>query len=164
MSLSIFLYLCWPYVFLLLCLICSSLLPDSFLTVILSPFLNHSVFDFYSLAFGFLPLPWTFFFFNLGLDRKLFCCAGDIVILVKPLVVSKGDRGFLTTTSLLAVDGTDKPEELLYVITSPPRFGQVEYVRYPGVPITSFSQMDIAGQTVCYVHKSKAAVSRDTFR
>ncbi|XP_032163780.1 FRAS1-related extracellular matrix protein 1 isoform X2 [Mustela erminea] len=88
---------------------------------------------------------------------------GDIVILVKPLVVSKGDRGFLTTTSLLAVDGTDKPEELLYVITSPPRFGQVEYVRYPGVPITSFSQMDIAGQTVCYVHKSKAAVSRDTF-
>ncbi|XP_047556906.1 FRAS1-related extracellular matrix protein 1 [Lutra lutra] len=89
---------------------------------------------------------------------------GDIVILVKPLVVSKGDRGFLTTTSLLAVDGTDKPEELLYVITSPPRFGQVEYVRYPGVPITSFSQMDIAGQTVCYVHKSKAAVSRDTFR
>ncbi|XP_032736459.1 FRAS1-related extracellular matrix protein 1 [Lontra canadensis] len=89
---------------------------------------------------------------------------GDIVILVKPLVVSKGDRGFLTTTSLLAVDGTDKPEELLYVITSPPRFGQVEYVRYPGVPITSFSQMDIARQTVCYVHKSKAAVSRDTFR
>ncbi|XP_027963091.1 FRAS1-related extracellular matrix protein 1 isoform X2 [Eumetopias jubatus] len=47
---------------------------------------------------------------------------GDIVILVKPLVVSKGDRGFLTTTTLLAVDGTDKPEELLYVITSPPRF------------------------------------------
>ncbi|XP_072697497.1 FRAS1-related extracellular matrix protein 1 isoform X1 [Canis lupus baileyi] len=89
---------------------------------------------------------------------------GDIVILVKPLVVSKGDRGFLTTTTLLAVDGTDKPEELLYVITSPPRYGQVQYVRYPGVPITSFSQMDIAGQTVCYVHKSKAAVSRDTFR
>nr|XP_035930108.1 FRAS1-related extracellular matrix protein 1 isoform X1 [Halichoerus grypus] len=89
---------------------------------------------------------------------------GDIAILVKPLVVSKGDRGFLTTSTLLAVDGTDKPEELLYVITSPPRYGQVEYVRYPGVPITSFSQMDIAGQTVCYVHKRKAAVSRDTFR
>lgn len=154
-----------------MCFSCCVLSPPVFclillLTIILSTFLNHSSFDFYSLAFGFLPLPWTFFFFffNLGLDRKLFCCAGDIVILVKPLVVSKGDRGFLTTTSLLAVDGTDKPEELLYVITSPPRFGQVEYVRYPGVPITSFSQMDIAGQTVCYVHKSKAAVSRDTFR
>ncbi|EPY74767.1 FRAS1 related extracellular matrix 1 [Camelus ferus] len=89
---------------------------------------------------------------------------GDIVILAKPLVVSKGDRGFLTTSTLLASDGTDKPEELLYVITSPPRHGQVEYVRYPGVPITSFSQMDIAGQTVCYVHKSTAAVHRDSFR
>ncbi|KAK2495096.1 hypothetical protein MC885_000941 [Smutsia gigantea] len=89
---------------------------------------------------------------------------GDIVILTKPLVVPKGGRGFLTTTTLLAVDGTDKPEELLYVITYPPRHGQVEYARYPGVPITSFSQMDIAGQTVCYVHKSKAPVSGDTFR
>uniref|UniRef100_A0A8C0WGN4 FRAS1-related extracellular matrix protein 1 n=1 Tax=Castor canadensis TaxID=51338 RepID=A0A8C0WGN4_CASCN len=89
---------------------------------------------------------------------------GDLVILTKPLMVSKGDRGFLTTTTLLAVDGTDKPEELLYVITSPPQYGQVEYVRYPGVPIASFSQMDIAGQTVCYVHKSKSAVHSDSFR
>nr|XP_012625103.1 FRAS1-related extracellular matrix protein 1 isoform X3 [Microcebus murinus] len=89
---------------------------------------------------------------------------GDIVILTKPLVVSKGDRAFLTTTTLLAVDGTDKPEELLYVITSPPRHGQLEYVRYPGVPITSFSQMDVAGQTVCYIHKGKEPVPSDTFR
>ncbi|KAF7465030.1 hypothetical protein GHT09_005345 [Marmota monax] len=89
---------------------------------------------------------------------------GDIVLLAKPLVVSKGDRGFLTTATLLAVDGTDRPEELLYAITSPPRYGQVEYVRYPGVPITSFSQMDIAGQTVCYIHKSGAAVPSDSFR
>ncbi|XP_006864569.1 PREDICTED: FRAS1-related extracellular matrix protein 1 [Chrysochloris asiatica] len=89
---------------------------------------------------------------------------GNIVIHAKPLVVSEGDRGILTTSSLLAVDGTDKPEELLYVITSPPRYGQVEYLRYPGVPIASFSQMDIAGQTVCYVHKSKVAAPRDAFR
>ncbi|XP_042127293.2 FRAS1-related extracellular matrix protein 1 isoform X2 [Peromyscus maniculatus bairdii] len=89
---------------------------------------------------------------------------GDIVIYAKPLVVAQGDRGFLTTATLLAVDGADKPEELLYLITSPPQYGQVEYVRNPGVPITSFSQMDVAGQTVCYVHKSRAAVPRDSFR
>ncbi|XP_055973252.1 FRAS1-related extracellular matrix protein 1 isoform X1 [Sorex fumeus] len=89
---------------------------------------------------------------------------GDIAISVKPLVVPKGDRGFLTTSNLLAVDGTDKPEELLYVITSSPRYGQVEYAHYPGHPITSFSQMDIAGQTVCYIHKSKLAFPRDSFR
>ncbi|XP_007954416.1 FRAS1-related extracellular matrix protein 1 [Orycteropus afer afer] len=89
---------------------------------------------------------------------------GDIVIFAKPLVVPKGDRSLLTTTILLAADGTDKPEELLYVITSPPQYGQLEYVHYPGVPITSFSQMDIAGQTVCYIQNSKVAASSDTFR
>uniref|UniRef100_A0A9L0TDC3 FRAS1-related extracellular matrix protein 1 n=1 Tax=Equus caballus TaxID=9796 RepID=A0A9L0TDC3_HORSE len=89
---------------------------------------------------------------------------GDIVILARPLVVSKGDRGWLTSATLLAVDGADKPEKLLYVITSPPRHGRLEHARHPGVPITSFSQMDIAGRTVCYVHNSKAAVSSDTFR
>ncbi|XP_036034922.1 FRAS1-related extracellular matrix protein 1 isoform X1 [Onychomys torridus] len=89
---------------------------------------------------------------------------GNIVIYARPLVVAKGDRGFLTTATLLAVDGADKPEELLYLITSPPQYGQVEYVHYPGVPITSFSQMDIAGQTVCYVHKSRAAIPSDSFR
>lgn len=86
------------------------------------------------------------------------------MIHAKPLVVAKGDRGFLSTATLLAVDGADKPEELLYLITSPPQYGQVEYVHYPGVPITSFSQMDIAGQTVCYIHKSWVAVPSDSFR
>lgn len=110
----------------------------------------------------FFGILWTLSF--TFIDHNLFNHAGDLVILTKPLMVSKGDRGFLTTTTLLAVDGTDKPEELLYVITSPPQYGQVEYVRYPGVPIASFSQMDIAGQTVCYVHKSKSAVHSDSFR
>lgn len=76
----------------------------------------------------------------------------------------KADRGYLTTDVLLALDGTDKPEELLYVITSPPQYGQIEYVSYPGIPIASFSQMDVARQVVCYVHNTKAVVPEDTFR
>ncbi|XP_069094919.1 FRAS1-related extracellular matrix protein 1 [Pleurodeles waltl] len=89
---------------------------------------------------------------------------GDIAVFARPLNVSKGDRGLLTTDVLLAVDGTDKPEELLFEVTSPPQYGQLEYVSYPGVGITSFSQMDVAAQTVCYVHSSKAAPAKDTFR
>lgn len=89
---------------------------------------------------------------------------GDIVIHAKPLVVANGDRGLLTPATLLAEDGADKAEELLYLITSPPQYGQVEYVYSPGVPITSFSQMDIAGQAVCYIHKSRTAVLSDSFR
>ncbi|XP_078426640.1 FRAS1-related extracellular matrix protein 1a isoform X1 [Cetorhinus maximus] len=89
---------------------------------------------------------------------------GEIVILLKPLTIIKGDRGTLTTAVLLASDGTNKPEELLYVITVPPKYGQVEYINYPGVAITSFSQMDVAAQTVSYTHKSKAAATRDSLR
>lgn len=89
---------------------------------------------------------------------------GNIAVFLKPLTVLKGDRGHLMTDVLLAVDGTEKPEELLYVITSPPQYGQIEYVSYPGIPISSFSQMDVAGQAVCYVHSSKTPASKDTFR
>jgi len=76
----------------------------------------------------------------------------------------KGHRGYITTDVLLAVDGTDKPEELLYVITSPPQYGKIEYVSYPGIPITSFSQMDVARQIVCYVQNTKEVVPEDMFR
>ncbi|XP_015470716.1 FRAS1-related extracellular matrix protein 1 isoform X1 [Parus major] len=89
---------------------------------------------------------------------------GDIVVFTKLLSVPKGDRSCITTDVLLALDGTDKPEELLYVITSPPQYGQIEYISYPGISITSFSQMDVARQIVCYVHKAKAAAREDTFR
>lgn len=163
--LQIYLHFHWLDVFPLLCYIFPFPLPDSFIN---HSYINLStLYEFWvlqHLTFIFYLYLGRFIFLNWILDHHLFCCVGDIVILAKPLVVSKGDKGFLTTNTLLAMDGTDKPEEVLYVITSPPRYGQVEYVRYPGVPITSFSQMDIAGQIVCYVHKSKAPVSTDTFR
>ncbi|NXX37571.1 FREM1 protein, partial [Nicator chloris] len=89
---------------------------------------------------------------------------GDIAVFTQLLRVPKGDRSYITTDVLLALDGTDKPEELLYVITSPPQYGQIEYVNYPGILITSFSQMDVARQIVCYIHKAKAVVREDTFR
>ncbi|XP_075451979.1 FRAS1-related extracellular matrix protein 1 isoform X2 [Ascaphus truei] len=89
---------------------------------------------------------------------------GDIAVFVKTLNVSKGDRVILTTDALLATDGMDKPEELLYMLSSPPQYGQIEYVSHPGIPITSFSQMDVAAQTICYVHNSKTAATADMFQ
>ncbi|XP_033613538.1 FRAS1-related extracellular matrix protein 1 [Fukomys damarensis] len=88
---------------------------------------------------------------------------GDIAVLTKPLVVSEGGRGVLTAATLLAVDGSDGREELLYFVTAPPQYGQVEHVHSPGVPIASFSQVDVTGQRVCYAHKSKVAAPRDSF-
>ncbi|XP_031746381.1 FRAS1-related extracellular matrix protein 1 isoform X2 [Xenopus tropicalis] len=89
---------------------------------------------------------------------------GDIAVFVKMLNVSKGERVIITTNVLLATDGTDRPEELLYVLSSPPQYGQIEYVKHPGIPITSFSQMDVAAHTICYVHDFNSAATTDMFR
>ncbi|KAM4612074.1 FRAS1-related extracellular matrix protein 1a [Polymixia lowei] len=89
---------------------------------------------------------------------------GNIAIFVKPATVSRGDCVVLTTDVLLATDGTDKPEELLYVLTRPPAYGHIEYIRHPGIPISTFSQLDIAANLVAYVHDNLAGVPVETFQ
>ncbi|XP_045921786.1 FRAS1-related extracellular matrix protein 1a [Micropterus dolomieu] len=89
---------------------------------------------------------------------------GNIAIFVKPVNVSRGDRVVLTTDVLIATDGTDKPEELLFVITNPPAHGHVEYIKHPGLAISTFSQMDIAANIVAYVHDNRASTPTETFQ
>uniref|UniRef100_A0A8C0FHI4 FRAS1-related extracellular matrix protein 1 n=1 Tax=Bubo bubo TaxID=30461 RepID=A0A8C0FHI4_BUBBB len=119
---------------------------------------NQDSFTFY-LWDGYNRSPAVDFYINIKDMEK-----GDIAVFIKPFRVPKGGQGYITTDVLLALDGTDKPEELLYVIISPTQYGQIEYVSYPGIPITSFSQMDVARQIVCYVHNTEAVVPEDTFR
>ncbi|KAM4714914.1 FRAS1-related extracellular matrix protein 1a isoform 2-T2 [Anableps anableps] len=88
----------------------------------------------------------------------------NIAIFVKPVNVSRGDRVVLTTDVLLATDGTDKPEELLYIITNPPAHGHIEYIKHPGVIISTFSQMDIAANLVAYVHDNRASKAIENFQ
>ncbi|XP_051505500.1 FRAS1-related extracellular matrix protein 1-like isoform X1 [Myxocyprinus asiaticus] len=89
---------------------------------------------------------------------------GDIALFVRPVRTSRGERVVLTTGVLLAVDGTDKPEELLYVITVPAAHGHMEYIKNTGVQIQSFSQLDIAANLVCYVHDNRATSSKETLQ
>ncbi|XP_056096314.1 FRAS1-related extracellular matrix protein 1a isoform X1 [Rhinichthys klamathensis goyatoka] len=89
---------------------------------------------------------------------------GDIALFLKPVRSSRGERVVLTTDVLLAVDGTDKPEELLYVITVPPAHGHVEYIKHTGMQIQSFSQLDVAANLVCYVHDNRATSPKETLQ
>ncbi|XP_069576815.1 FRAS1-related extracellular matrix protein 1-like isoform X3 [Brachyistius frenatus] len=89
---------------------------------------------------------------------------GNIYIFVKPVKVTRGNRVVLTTDALLATDGTDEPEDLLYVITNPPAHGHIEYVKHPGLVISTFSQMDIAANIVAYVHDNLASTPRENFQ
>lgn len=89
---------------------------------------------------------------------------GEIAVFVKPVKANRGERVVLTTDALLAVDRTDKPEELIYTVTAPPSHGHVEYIKHPGVPINTFSQMDVAANLVCYVHDNRGTSPRETIR
>ncbi|KAM6077807.1 LOW QUALITY PROTEIN: uncharacterized protein LJ206_008261 [Theristicus caerulescens] len=76
----------------------------------------------------------------------------DIVLLTKPVTLTEGDRVTLTTDVPVATDGTSKPEKLLYAVSLPPVHGQIEHINYPGVPISSYSQLDVVAQKVSDVH------------
>lgn len=89
---------------------------------------------------------------------------GSVAVFVKPVTVSRGGRVTLTTEVLLATDGSDRPEELLYVVTRPPAHGHLEYVAHPGVAVSSFSQMDVAASQVAYAHDNRGASARECFQ
>lgn len=83
---------------------------------------------------------------------------------MKPVKVIRGDRVTLTTDVLLATDGSDRPEELLYVVTRPPSHGHLEYVGHPGVAISAFSQLDVAANQVAYAHDNRGGSPREGFQ
>ncbi|XP_044157050.1 FRAS1-related extracellular matrix protein 1-like [Bufo gargarizans] len=101
--------------------------------------------------------PQTFFISILNIEK------GDIVLLTSPVTLTEGDRVTLMTDVLMATDGTGKPEKLLYAVSVPPVHGQIEYINFPGVPISSFSQLDVAAQKVSYVHDNSREAGKDSF-
>ncbi|XP_036244070.1 FRAS1-related extracellular matrix protein 1-like [Molothrus ater] len=89
---------------------------------------------------------------------------GDIVLLAKPVTLTEGDRVTLTTDVPVATDGTSKPEKLLYAVSLPPVHGQIEHINYPGVPISSYSQLDVVAQKVSDVHNNSHGASKEALR
>ncbi|KAM3915026.1 FRAS1-related extracellular matrix protein 1-like [Leptodactylus fuscus] len=118
---------------------------------------GHDSFRFYVTDGEHNMAPQTFFISILNLEK------GDIVLLTSPVTLTEGDRVTLMTDVLMATDGTGKPEKLLYAVSVPPVHGQIEYINFPGVPISSFSQLDVAAQKVCYVHDNSREAGRDSF-
>ncbi|NWT43253.1 FREM1 protein, partial [Stercorarius parasiticus] len=89
---------------------------------------------------------------------------GDIVLLAKPVTLTEGDRVTLTTDVPVATDGTSKPEKLLYAVSLPPVHGQIEHINYPGVPISSYRQLDVVAQKVSDVHDNSHGAGKESLR
>ncbi|KAK9967605.1 hypothetical protein ABG768_001992 [Culter alburnus] len=88
---------------------------------------------------------------------------GDIALITKPVTLMEGERVILTTDILTATDSGSKPNELIYTISVPPEHGHLHMVQIPGVPVLSFSQMDVAANRICYTHDNNRFADRDSF-
>nr|XP_020464816.1 FRAS1-related extracellular matrix protein 1-like [Monopterus albus] len=88
---------------------------------------------------------------------------GDIVLQSKAVHLREGQRVVLNTNILLASDSAGRPEELIFTVSVAPRHGLVHAVQQPGVPLISFTQLDVAAHRVCYTHDNSHDAETDSF-
>lgn len=88
---------------------------------------------------------------------------GDVVLQSRPVHLTEGQRVVLNTDVLLASDSAGRPEELVYTVSAPPLRGLVHAIHRPGVPLTSFTQLDVAAHRVCYTHDNSHDGEDDSF-
>ncbi|XP_042857983.1 FRAS1-related extracellular matrix protein 2-like [Penaeus japonicus] len=105
---------------------------------------------------------------NMNMDRTFYIeVEGEDSI--HPDVVNKGvelpegGRVVLTTDTLSTSDLDSDDEYLNFTITRAPSRGHLEVSDTPGFPITSFTQLQLAGNKVSYVHRSRDEVKMDSF-
>uniref|UniRef100_A0AAV2JC33 FRAS1-related extracellular matrix protein N-terminal domain-containing protein n=1 Tax=Knipowitschia caucasica TaxID=637954 RepID=A0AAV2JC33_KNICA len=102
------------------------------------------------------------------IDRYFYVTIGSIDM-VFPDVVSKGvslkEGGRVTlTTNLLSTTDMNSPDEnLVFTVTRAPVRGHLECTDRPGVPIASFTQLQLAGSKVYYIHTSDDEIKMDSF-
>lgn len=96
----------------------------------------------------------------------LFCLSlsGDLSLIIKPMTISEGERVVLTTDILMATDSGSQSVELVYTVTVPPKHGYLHMVQHPGIPLYTFTQMDVASHWVCYTHDNSHFTGHDSFR
>ncbi|KAK6168396.1 hypothetical protein SNE40_020939 [Patella caerulea] len=102
------------------------------------------------------------------IDRYFYITVEGIDM-IYPSVVNKGvelpegGRIVLSTDLLGGTDLNTPDENLQFIVTRAPGRGHLEITDSPGVPITSFSQLDLAGNKIHYIHTSKDEMKMDSF-
>ncbi|XP_070554250.1 extracellular matrix protein 3-like [Ptychodera flava] len=102
------------------------------------------------------------------IDRYFYVTV-DNIDLIFPDVINKGvelpEGGRVTlTTDLLSTTDLNSPDEnLLFEITKAPVKGHLESTDNPGVRIESFTQLELAGNKIFYVHTSDDEMKMDSF-
>ncbi|XP_013782373.1 extracellular matrix protein 3-like, partial [Limulus polyphemus] len=105
---------------------------------------------------------------NTYVDRY-FWISVEGIDLVYPDVINKGvellegGKVTLTTDVISTSDLNSEDEQLRFTITRAPTKGHLESTDNPGSPVTSFTQVDLAGNKIYYVHTDDDEIKMDSF-
>ena len=106
--------------------------------------------------------------YNPLIDRYFYVTI-DEADLSYPVVVNHGvelpEGGMVTlTTDLLSTSDSHTPVvDLIFTITRPPEHGFLENIDRPGHAISTFTQLQLAGSKIRYIHIGEDEVSMDSF-
>ncbi|XP_076321017.1 FRAS1-related extracellular matrix protein 2-like [Tachypleus tridentatus] len=84
-------------------------------------------------------------------------------VINKGVELPEGGRVTLTTDVLSTSDLNSEDEYLTFIITRDPTRGHLESTDNPGIPVTSFTQMELAGNKIYYVHTDGEETKMDSF-
>ncbi|XP_071087584.1 FRAS1-related extracellular matrix protein 2-like [Haliotis cracherodii] len=84
-------------------------------------------------------------------------------VINKGVELPEGGRVTLTTDLLSGTDLNTPDENLQFIVTRAPGRGHLESTDMPGVPITAFTQLELAGNKIRYVHSSEDEMKMDSF-
>ncbi|XP_006629615.2 FRAS1-related extracellular matrix protein 3 [Lepisosteus oculatus] len=107
---------------------------------------------------GINPLIDRYFYISIGSIDMVF---PDVIN--KGVTLKEGGRVTLTTDLLSTTDINSPDEHLSFSITRAPSRGHLECTDSPGVPITTFTQLQLAGNKIYYIHTSDDEVKMDSF-
>uniref|UniRef100_A0A671KDL8 Fras1 related extracellular matrix 3 n=1 Tax=Sinocyclocheilus anshuiensis TaxID=1608454 RepID=A0A671KDL8_9TELE len=107
---------------------------------------------------GINPLIDRYFYINIGSMDMVF---PDVIN--KGVTLKEGGKVTLTTDLLSTTDINSPDEYLSFSITRAPSRGHLESTDLPGVPISTFTQLQLAGNKIYYIHTSDDEVKMDSF-
>ncbi|KAG7461729.1 hypothetical protein MATL_G00194240 [Megalops atlanticus] len=107
---------------------------------------------------GINPLIDRYFYISIGSIDMVF---PDVIN--KGVTLKEGGRVTLTTDLLSTTDINSPDEHLSFSITRAPSRGHLECTDLPGVPISTFTQLQLAGNKIYYIHTSDDEAKMDSF-
>ncbi|XP_030630785.1 FRAS1-related extracellular matrix protein 2 [Chanos chanos] len=107
---------------------------------------------------GINPLIDRYFYITVGAVDTVFP-----VVINKGVTLTEGGRVTLTTDLLSSSDLNSPDEHLHYTITRPPTHGRLECTDLPGISVSTFTQLQLAGSKIRYIHTSLDEARMDSF-